>query len=477
MRFDKHLMLAPALALLLGVSACDEGLTEVNRNPNLPEEVPVENLLAGAIRNLVAPSSQYGAFGYWSQFYNTELWAQHVAQSAYNDEDHYAPREGVNEAIWYTLYSSLLDLKQVQALATESDSPNLWAVAEIMSVYGWQVTTDMFGDIPYTEALRLDEGIHSPKYDAQAEIYSDLLRRLDAVSAGIDPGAKVTWASGDLIYQGDMQSWLEFANSLRLRIAMRMADTDRSDEAKAAFQAAWNADTFDDVGDAAELPWNNASVGPVNWMIVKAGRTDDFRVSKTVVDTLAHRNDPRLAVYANPAVTDQEYRGLPNGMKPSALGLTVSDFSTIGDYFVAPDAPSVLMSYSEMLFLGAEAAARGWIAADPAELYREGIRASMKQYGISDAAVSAYLAQPSVTYQGPESIGLQKWIALYLAGPEAFAEYRRTGVPDLKPSDGALQPVIPTRLPYPTNESLLNPEHFEPYEKVDLTVPVWWAQQ
>jgi hypothetical protein len=478
MKFMRSIkVVAPVVALLLGVSACDNGLTEINKNPNQPESVPASNLLAGSIRGLIASTGQRGAFGYWTQMYNTELWVQHVAQSSYNDEDHYIPRAGLNENIWTEMYASLLNLKQVGKMAQESGDANLDAVAEIMSVYGWQVLTDLFGDIPYTEALRVDEQIQSPKYDAQADIYTDLLARLTAAEGKIDPSASVSFASGDLIYDGDMAKWQEFANSLRLRIAMRMADTDRSADARTAFQAAWNEDRFDSNSDNAELVWNDATVSPINEMIVKAGRTQDFRVSATLVDTLTRLHDPRLAIYADPAVSDGKFRGLPNGDRPADVGLTVNDISTIGAAFVAADAPSVLMSYSDMLFLGAEAAARGWISGDAAELYRSAVRASLQQYGISDAAADTYLAQPSVSYNGLSSIYLQNWIALYLAGPEAFSEYRRTGVPALQLSAQAVEDVIPTRIPYPANESLYNPDNFEAFKDVDITDPVWWAKE
>src|SRR5690606_37509353 len=139
---------------------------------------------------------------------------------------------------------------------------------------------------------------------------------------------------------------------------------------------------------------------PIYEQIVIGGRTGDFRVSSTLVDTLKSLNDPRLTIFADPAKTDGAYRGLPNGRAPAQAGGTVDHFSWIGSYFIQPTTPSVLMSYSEMLLLGAEAAARGWIADDPATLYRQGIEASMQQYGVAQTDIDAYLAQPKVAYNG-----------------------------------------------------------------------------
>ena len=194
-----------------------------------------------------------------------------------------------------------------------------------------------------------------------------------------------------------------------------------------------------------------------------------------MIDALQSRNDPRLPIYAEPAESDGQFRGLPNGLTPPEItGTTVADYSTPGARFIAPDAPSVLMSYAEVLFLAAEAAERGWIAGDPETLYRQGIEASMQELGIAQGAIDTYLGQASVDYAGLESILLQKWIAIYLAGPEAFAEVRRTGIPNLPLPVNAVIDQLPSRMPYPANEGLFNAENFAPYQDVEFTVPLWW---
>jgi hypothetical protein len=133
----------------------------------------------------------------------------------------------------------------------------------------------------------------------------------------------------------------------------------------------------------------------------------------------------------------------------------------------------VLLSYSETLFLGAEAAARGWITGDAAALYRAAVTASMAEQGVSAAATASYLAQPSVAYNGLPSIGFQKWLSLYMAGPEAFNEVRRTGFPKLKLSANAELDALPARFPYPTEEALYNPTN---YKEIELTEPVWFMK-
>lgn len=472
----------PFLALMVASGGCEDGLTDVNRNPNAPEQVPPHNLLASGIWNTVVSPASAGSHNAWTMLYHTSLWPQHVAQPVYFSEDRYTPRPGIPNQIWSNAYSSALtDLQEVKQVADDQGRPNLWAIAEIMSVYNFLLVTDLFGDVPYSEALRLDAGLQRPRYDPQSEIYPDLIRRLAEAVALIDATASTaTFAQGDLIYGGDMEAWRRFGNSLRLRVAMRIADTPLAADAGQAFASAWNAGVIGSNEGTAEIAWPGTppAVGDLFRNIVMGGRTGDFRMSQALVDTLQNRDDPRLQIYAEPSEVGGVYRGLPNGMNPASIQIagrpsTAQDYSSIGEYFLRATAPAVLMSYSEVLFLGAEAAARGWIAADAATLYRAAITASMQQYGIGQAAIDQYLQRANVAYDGLTSIHLQKWIALFLAGPEAFNEFRRTGVPDLQLAANASEPDFPQRLPYPPEESLYNPDNFP--ANVTITTPVWWS--
>lgn len=453
----------PVFALALAASACDQGLTDVNVNPNDPEVVAPEYLLAGSITSSVG--GDYGTHGPWMNLYMAEIWPQHLAQLKYNEEEPYHPRATANQQVWNTFYagplSDLADVKRIAA-TTGAEDTNLGAVAEILSQYDFQVLTDMFGDIPYSQALkgRGQEVVRNPAYDKQSDVYAGMLAALTRANAAITSEGKPTaaWTSGDLIYGGNMGSWKRFANSLRMRMAMRMADADAA-KARTEFVAAYNAGGFKSNADNAQLVWTAAqpSQNPIYDYFYNQDRFDNV-VSETLVDTLAALHDPRLEVYADPAVSDDEYRGLPNGSLPADFDLGVEDYSNIGKAFLAPNAPSVLMSYAELLFLQAEAAARGWIAADAASLYQQGIRASLAQHGITGAAADAYLAQPGAAYNGRPSIGLQKWIALFMNGPEAWAEVRRTNYPALTPVVGS---TIALRLPYPNQEQTLNRVNYE----------------
>jgi len=480
MRTSRQSVLLPAFAALLAAGGCDGNLTEINRNPNAPESVPAVNLLASGIWNTAVSGASAGSHNTWTMLYHTSLWPQHVAQPQYNTEDRYGPRLDAIRQTWDNAYATALtDLEEVKTMAGTTQQ-NLWAVAEIMAVYNWLLLTDLFGAIPYTEALQLRGGIQQPKYDQQQTIYPDLMRRLGEATGRIDVAAGTAgFATGDLVYGGNMANWRRFGNSLRLRIAMRVSDTELAPQATQAFQQAWSAGAIASGAGDAQINWPGSppAVNDIYRIVVQGGRTEDFRVSRTLVDTLARLNDPRLAVYAQPA-SDGVFRGLPNGQIPADFNIggrigTIPDFSAIGAKFLTATYPAIFMSHSEVLFLAAEAAARNWIAGDPAAYYRQAIAASMRQHGIGDAAIDAYLAQPSVAYAGLPSIHLQKWIALFLAGPEAWNEWRRTNVPRLQISARATEPDIPQRFPYPSAETLYNPLNVP--AGVRITTPLWWS--
>ncbi len=489
---------AAAIAVLIA-TGCDQGLTEVNVNPNAPETVPIQNLILGGIWDVAANGGNRGVFGQWTQLYHGENWAQHIAQPVYNEEDTYTPRGGIPDAIWTEMFYALQDLKAAKQLADGVDD-NAWAVAEIMSVYGQAMLTDYFGDMPYTEALRLDEGITAPVYDPQSSIYPDLIARLVAAEARINTAAVVTFGDFDPVYSGDMDGWLAFANSLQLRYAMRMSNADPAAGA-AAFAAAWGGSVFASNAEQAQVNWTatQPAANPVYEGIVVSGRFGDFRMSQSLIDNLATHNDPRLPIYAQLTTADGVYRGLRNGLEPQdyapAATTTAAHFSQIGTYFLTADTPSNLLSYSEVLFLAAEAAELGWIpggAAQAETYYDAAITAAMEDMGVAAADITTFLGQASVgyttgTYQGLDAIRVQKWVSLFMAGPEAFSELRRaqfdwttdagtTGA-DLVPAANSDLPNPtdwPQRLFYPPEEQLYNGANV-PNPAPTLTDPVWWA--
>jgi hypothetical protein len=509
-----HLVLAALV--LFGLQACDSGFEDMNRNPNAPEVVPVSYIMPRAqettANRLYSMSGMNGYIG--------AIWAQGYAKIQYTDEDRYdfSGRIALVNNLWQGFYAGTLeDLNQIIKIGEEENRPNVVAVAKIMKAFNYQLITDLWGDVPYGDALGGAEN-PMPTYTSQSEIYPGLLADLDQAIGMIDMGGPNPFGSADLVYGGDMEKWLRFANSLKLRIAMRMSEVN-SGLASSTIQSVYQGGQyFQGHGDNAsfryqQFPYNN----PVHDF---ARTREDHKVSKTTVDILLGMDDPRLRIYAEP-VRDADlraegimYQGVQNADANNSLPL--GEVSTMGRFFVAPESPGRFMTYDEVLFILAEAAARGWITASAENLYYDAIRANMNLYssdrlgavlgafsagdqayrhqsfgtaedpeGITSDEIDAYLAQPEVQWdasQWRQRIGLQKWLALYSEGFQQWTEWRRLGVPTLTPGPLAVLSEVPRRVSYPTIEQSLNRANWsEAVNKFgaggdSFLARVWWDQ-
>ncbi len=470
-------------ALLVGLfwaaSACDT-LTEINENPNAPTDVTANFLLPQAIRGAVE-QGMHGAL-YQS---HTGIWPQHLVELQYPDEEQGEVRDSRMDAYFQNFYiGSLKDIQTVIDKGVETATPNHQAVGMIWKSWIFQQVTDLWGDVPYSAALRGEqEGGVTPAYDTQEAIYTDLFATLTSAASMLAPAGD-GFDAGDLIYNNDFVLWGRFANSLRMRLAMRLSEISPA-TAQTEFVAAYNAGGFQSNADNAMLQWPGSPYeNPLyeNYL----GR-DDHGISETIIDTLLSFADPRLPLYAEPAETDGVYRGHQNGWDDLPAGMSLGDFSRMGNFWRANGAatPTLIMTYSEVLFLQAEAAERGWITADPATLYAAAITANMNQYDgmgapvdISDAEIATYLAQPAVVYSGLDQIYLQKWISLYMCGSEAWFDWRRTDVPNLLPGPQYTLSRLPVRFVYPPIEQSLNADNLAAaiarQGGLLITDPVWW---
>ena len=474
------------VALAWGLAACDEDLAAINENPNAPTDVSAEFILPEAIQTATEQILGAGT----ANLEGMGLWAQHYAKIQYPNEDRYQLRPQSIDGLWTNLYAGALkDIQTIIDKGEETGTDNHVAVGLVLRSWVFSVITDLWGAVPYSEALTLGKegGTATPKYDMQEDIYRGLLSDLERAANLFDPNAK-GFGAEDLIYGGDMELWKKFANSLRLRLAIRISDADPA-LAQQHAEAAIAGGVFESNDEMAQLVYVGSPPNehPLFENRVRAGR-DDHAISKTMVDMLLSLNDPRLPIYAEKNV-DGEYVGMPNG-EEDGHSYELAKISRIGKYWRGtPNAPAVILSYAEVNFLRAEAARRGWNAGGTAaEFYEAGIRASMEQYGIDDAAIDAYLAQPAVAYdpaRGEELIAVQKWIALYSNGMEAYSEVRRTGYPQLKPGPHALNVndgKIPARIAYPGTEQTTNGEALAAAIAAqgggnDYKTPMWWMRK
>ena len=365
------------------------------------------------------------------------------------------------------------------------------------------IMTDIWGDIPYSDALKADDADEpnsAPAYDEQSALYATLLTELETAAGMLNATGEV-FGEADLLYGGDMAAWEKFANSLRLRLAIRMSDVNAAgtqavlDDLDLATLITDNADNASFQYSTA-APYRNPYHENAAGALGGVGTRDDHAVSNTLVGILGALNDPRIELYANPAGVDSlifdedwcggagqlpchvvyngdVYRGVRNGLL-SADVPRLAIISRIGAHFRAnPDTPQPLLTAAEVHFLLAEAALEGFTipgGGTAQSHYEAGVRAAFEMWDGAEgldfgtAVQTAYLAQPGVAWGTGDSfleqIIEQKWLALYTMPWEAYAELRRTGYPDeAVPAETAIVTYIPGRIPYPSLEQSLNADN------------------
>jgi hypothetical protein len=479
----------PVLALAAGTAGCED-LTALNENPNSPTDVPARFVFTEGLQD--AADRWLGAsynFGY------AEIIAQHLAQIQYAEEDLYLYRDADLDALFRDAYSGyLMDFHTVAVMGEAEGDPNVQAGGTIMRSWTMQNMTDLWGDLPYSDAFGgVAAGNVTPAYDTQEQIYDKMFADLAAASAMIDPSEN-PFGAQDLVYQGDMDNWRKFANSLRLRMALRVSDVasgKAATQAAAALAAAGGVITSADQN--AQICYTSTTKNP--WYDSWLARPGDYRISASLVNTMKSLNDPRLSAYAQPIEADstyggralapgeEYYEGFPNGLAENDWKFT--EASQPGEALLAETACLPLMTLEEVLFLRAEAAARGLAGGDAGALYNQAITASMTRWGASSAEIAAYLAQPSVAWnaaQWRQRIGTQKWIALFGQGAEAFAEVRRLNYPVLTPGPDAELTSLPKRYPYPFSEETFNNDNLQTARsrqsistaEQEQTARLWW---
>jgi hypothetical protein len=441
--------------IMLLVISCGK-FDDLNVDPNNPVKVETGTLITSAQRSIgTAVGSTLGA-----------LYAQHISDITYTEGGRYQSIQD-NFDTWYS--GPLQNLQTVINLntdpATKDDvigsgsNANQIAVARILKAYFFQFLTDRWGAIPYSEALKADEGIFTPKYDSQESIYNDLFKELKEAAAQIDGGAGV---KGDIIFGGDMESWKLFANTLRMNMAIRISDVSEQ-KARTEFLDA-RADGF--ITSDVYYPYLGEANNENPWFTSFRTRTD-FAISENLEDYMSGLNDPRLPEFADPtlnsvAAGNPIIVGMPYGRQnPTNSPPDVSYPSSTN--VKCQDCPLAIITLAQVNFALAEAAARGWIASSAEEHYKDAIKASWDQWGVTytQAEFDAYYNQAGVTWNAANwrmLIGTQKWIALYMQGYEMWAEWRRLNFPVLVQAEEPLNPsgAIPLRNIYGTLEQNLN---------------------
>lgn len=454
------------LGLMVLVSACE---LPDNIDPKSATEVPVETLLTNAQVSFVDAVDEI------SMNVNiTRFLAQYCSQTAYTQESRYDFEDRqVPDTYWNQLYrSTLIDLKDARtSLEAQAGNEsfnatrdNKIAIIDVIEVYIYHTLIDFFGNIPYEEALMGSENL-TPVYDDAKTVHLDLISRLTDDIATLSNGNGDSWGAEELFFGGDTEAWAKVAASLKLRMAMRLADTDAA-AAQTHAEAAINAGLIASNDEGFIFHWNGTSphVNTIHERFNLDGRTD-YAPSKTIIDKMLDLNDPRVPLYFAQVDTsgsgDLAYWGLPYGLPGS---VNANSYSKFAPEMFAADYPAVLIGYDEVEFLLAEAAARGYTTGGTAdEHYEDAITASIEYWGGTAGDAATYVASADVAYDAnswKELIGTQKWIALYNRGNEGYASWRIFDWPVLTPPPDFSQEDIPLRWPYPYNEVDLNPDSY-----------------
>lgn len=446
-----------SIFLVSVIFSCDVDESHDSKNPS---EVPGETLFSNAQKELV------------DQMVNTNvntnvfrLFSQYWTQTTYTDESNYdITTRTIPDNHWEALYVDVLkDLNAAKtaieesALATDTENDiavrtNKLAIISLIEAYTYQILVDTFGNIPYEEALYINNV--TPAYDDAKTVYLKLIAKIDTALASLDESTG-SFGNSDLIYSGNVTNWIKFANSLKLKMGMTLADIDATLAKSTVESAASNLFTSNE--DNAALTYLSAlpNTNPLYEDLVASGR-HDFVTADTIIDAMNNLEDPRRSFYFT-ATSDGSYIGGTYGASNS-----YGSNSHPGTTIINPTFEGTILDYVEVEFFLAEAVERGFAVGGTAEEhYNNAITASILYWGGTNADATAYLAIPEVAYSSAtgdykQKIGTQKWLALYNRGFEAWTEWRRLDYPVLSaPADGVINEV-PKRFTYPIKEQTLN---------------------
>ena len=504
---------------LITVISCTKDFEEINTNPNYPEQASNELLLPGVLRQM---AYNWGNMG-WEEGFTV---AQYGARLQFTSGDRY--NWSPTGTPYDDAYDGLRDIENIiKNTIDNSDQKNYYGVALIVKSWIYSYLTDAYGDVPYTDATKgiSDDNI-TPKFTPQSEIYDGVLEDLKTANDLLKETDNI---SGDILYGGDVLKWRKFSNSLRLRLLMRISDIDQA-KAVAGMNEIVNSPAnypiFESNADIAAIQWNSDNPQPK--YDTRSGSFDEVRLSLTLETRLKDLNDRRLIVFAQPTSNSEkgiysddlnDYVGMPNGLDDakalgyspsgnpdesgsnfiSRLGILISCRACDVDNASATASQTIIMDYSELQFILAEARERNFISVGSAdEYYENGIRASFSYYteriiagGWNEIAtdlqnfdLDAYIAQSTVAYSGSsneklQKIALQKWITLFYTGFEAWSDWRRTNMPEVIPGpDAGNGGKVPVRFQYPNSvKSTNNANYQEAVVRMggdDLNTKLWW---
>lgn len=490
MKASKVLVFVFGLGLL--ILGCERDLETINTNPNAVSEMDPAYLFSNAVKKTFL-NEQYGNVLYlrFGSQYSHFYMVPHNTTRPYDQyKDHFFT--DTYFGVLSSTYTGPLKLiNEVIRLTGEGKYENELrnSLGEVVAVCNYMKMTDLFGDLPYTEGGMGQEGILLPNYDEQSFIYEDMLDRLEWALGIIKEGDPSEAFPGfDPLFDNDLDQWVRFINSLRLRMAMRirfaneslahgvisecmLEDLILSNEQNAQMATYDDPDLYNQWDRHYELlPW---------------------KMTQKLVDWLKNSNDPRLPVWVKPNIYG-DYAGVVSGLNDIAWSVVPWDsISDPTNALYARDMPVWYLCAAETRFYEAEAALIGLNpGADANQLYREGIRLALEKWEVNPDTIELFLTNEATATLSAElepaleQIGTQLWLSLATNFIEAYSSIRRLGYPVIPQrtdpwlEQGVTEGYLPRRFLYPYNESATNAKNLQ--EAIDrqgpneVTTAVWW---
>jgi hypothetical protein len=479
----KKLHYTPFLFLALFFSSCKKDFELINTNVNFPIEVEPNLLLRQVIYD-------YGEQMSYEGFVAGNLLGQYTTMVDFNLFDRHGltqPQLGGNP--WPILYKNLRDNDVILA---KSQSEAIYKVyegpARILKAMITQVLTDIYGDVPYSQALQGMSGNVTPKYDDQEQIYlgaAGILDQLNKATEAIDAYTGVQTLHGDILYSGNLKKWKMLANSLKIKALMRISDRDSdiSMDITQELQNVLSSGNF--ISSNSDNAVFQFSLTQPNSFRMQKLRTGDFNlyVMSQTSDTLLQKfADPRRDLFFRPTGNNSSvYNGLINGINASTTSISLGSYSLAGTIFRenTGELKCNFMTAWETQFLLAEAAQKGYIAASAQTFYESGVANAFDYWNVTMPANYLSIGNAAFSSGNPiEQIITQKWMANTINGYESWMEYRRTGFPQFIPVAASLNGgLYPVRMPYPTDEATLNPNSSSAFSTTGgngFNTKVWW---
>lgn len=532
----KHLLYtAMAFSFMTGFSSCSD-FGDVNNDPEqmTPEVMDYRMMLTHVMTQACGSD--------WDIWRNGCIYSanmmQHTASFDWSEGTFYTYTDGYSAAYWDAMYcGNRATIRDLYLIMKEwKDNPeyaNEYQICRIMRSYIFQRMTDLYGDVPYFEAGQGSEGLGYPKYDTQEAIYTDLLKELTEARDLLDPAKGDQMGARDVVFGGNIERWQKFANSLLLRVAMRLTKVAPTVAEQYVENAAQHHDLFiTDIADNAMVihpdGTNTDDSAEPYGKIFSGSDPQAFFLSEFFIDLL--KDDPRLALVAtvceNPKAawgdeafdfgdcTPEKQKGLPIGYETGAgewsmtkiPGFPVDNWRSVYSVpnrytYARPDAPTMFVTAAETQLLLAEAALRGWVTnKTPEQYYEAGIRAAMEQFLLYSAAENLYkqyLTSEAVNEyvaanplgngnEAYKNINIQYYITTFCDEYETFANWRRSGYPELTPVNKGYPSCetngnIPRRFRFPLSESINNAANYkETVERMGgdtFMTRVWWDKE